>query len=219
LVKVSSAHGISSFITNTCRSCLEKLVEEEENSLASLKKFWSERLSEHLLAHLEVLNNTIRNPGRLDNLTTRVCRLLTRVPNFLLKHKELKSPKAKGKYSFVVPFCYAFTIMCVIMGESLESDDFLVRFLEFISLWYPAEKVDKVINLISQEKSVDSDAIDKIVFYFTNRKKSSFKHLRKWANNNIVFKNLFGFAKGCLQNSGMDDTYIFECICKIFRYL
>lgn len=224
-VKVSGHHKnsvedkitdtLSESIKRTCSHYLDDLLKVENTTLASIRSEWKAKLRVRLISDLRKLESTIKNPDRLDNLTTRICRMLTRVPNLILSYVTCQHSDDGSRPDFLSTFCQSFAIMSLFMQTSIEEMDLVARFLEFITLWYPTDKVDRLIKILSDENTIKFEDLKTIKHFYKNRKKASLKHMTAWANQNEVLHAIFDLASQVMEEEGMCNTIVYDRTTKI----
>ena len=207
--------SLSESIKRACRHFLEDLLTEQDTTLASIRSEWKAKLKVRMISDLRKLDSTIKNPDRLDNLTTRICRMLTRVPNLILSYVTCRHSDDVSRPDFLSTFCQSFAIMSLFMKASMEEMDLVTRFLEFITLWYPTDKVDKLIKILSDENTVKIEDLKTIKHFYKNRKKASLKHMTSWANQNEVLHSIFDLASQMMEEEDMGNTIVYDRTTKI----
>ena len=74
---------------------------------------WRNLLKQHVVKELTKINDNIVDPKRMDNVTTNICRKLTKLFQIVKDKVVNKKVKAKCVYSNIEAFSKPFAVMCL----------------------------------------------------------------------------------------------------------
>lgn len=152
---------------------------------------------------LNKLNWNKYNNKRTDAWVTMYQRTLKKVTLFLLEKVSVRNKyKCNEAREYLVAYTETFAVFAMLFLEGAHTPNMLTRFLEFITIYYPTLKINRIADLLWMEGSINEELRNHIHSISKRRDKTSKKDFNNFAQNNLCMKAILKYSKEVFDEAG-----------------
>lgn len=148
------------------------------------------------------LNNNKYNTTRTDAWVTMFQRTIKKIAFFMLDKVSVKNKyKSNDLSEYIQAYTETFCIFSLIFLDGQDTQKLMVRFIEFISIYFPIQKVVFITKELHKEKAISDTEFTELETMIKIRDKTAKKVFKSFLNSNLCMKNVMLYAANVFQKN------------------
>lgn len=154
---------------------------------------------------LRKLNRNKYNVKRADACTTMYQRNLKKIALYLLEKVSVRNKyKCHDESEYLVAYTETFVLFSLVFLGENEEGDIIKNFLEFITIYFPTNKVIKLAEILLEEGSIEEELKNHVHLIAEMRDKTSKKNFNLFVQNNYCMMKIVHFCQKIFEKTDKD---------------